>query len=267
MRLEKLRIVLISAGFLLVVFLSLSLISADSCNIETSASCSGRGGYSIMELSDTSNAHGALNTQSSYSYVLCCDFGTGDTACTGSNKFIGLSDLTNAHAEAPSYTNYGNPVCYESLSCRQESVLSTCNSGEIEMLSLSADTNAHIANFSGTGSYSTKICCDLGCEQFQTNTTCREYTPKDCTWTPPTATGYPQGGCCEPNEEWDQNEQICVSVTMNICNTGFWDPLNQFPGITVWPNYNPTLLNPWTEYCAQISNDVSYGLRYNPTPY
>jgi hypothetical protein len=89
-----------------------------------------------------------------YPYVLCCNFGTGSRSCTGTNKIIGLSSSTNAHAESPDRTTYSTKVCYEDLVCGKYS--STCPTDYIGVLSLSAETNAHIGSFN---SYPVKICC------------------------------------------------------------------------------------------------------------
>jgi hypothetical protein len=72
-----------------------------------------------------------------------------------------LSSATNAHAQIPSLTNYSTPVCYENFICKGAA---TCGEGDaldypLGVLSLSTDTNAHISNATGTGSYPTKICC------------------------------------------------------------------------------------------------------------
>lgn len=91
--------------------------------------------------------------------VLCCGFGTGYRECKIDelNTIIRLSSQTNAHAEIKTSTNYNkiNDVCYEDLKCSKETSAS-CPPGSLGILSLSADTNAHIGPFSA---YSTKICC------------------------------------------------------------------------------------------------------------
>lgn len=139
-------------GFLFLLILLLGFVSAQSCSIEERSSCSD---YIVMGLSSQTNAHGELASEGNYDYVLCCDFGSGNTACDGTNKIIGLSDDTNAHAEIPEESTYTSEVCYENLNC-------TSNDGDctseypISLLSLSADTNAHIGEFD---EYSVKICC------------------------------------------------------------------------------------------------------------
>ena len=39
-----------------------------------------------MGVSDLTNAHGEFPDVGTYDYVLCCDFGTGDTACVDELK-------------------------------------------------------------------------------------------------------------------------------------------------------------------------------------
>ena len=88
-----------------------------------------------------------------YPYVLCCNFGEGDTTCDGANKIIGLSAITNAHAEGKTGTSYTNNVCYEDISCRVDT---SCDADENEILSLTSTTNAHIG---GAEDYPNKVCC------------------------------------------------------------------------------------------------------------
>jgi len=148
------KVLLIS--FLFVFLLSGVLaVSSGSCDIVARSECTGdsTNGYVVMGLSSETNAHGELATQSNYDSVLCCNIGTGNTDCSGTNKIIGLFSETNSHAEVPSEENYNENVCYENLVCTHRS---SCNEGEAEVLSLSDVTNAHIG---GAGDYNVKICC------------------------------------------------------------------------------------------------------------
>lgn len=143
------------AGFLFLVILFMGFASAQSCSIVERASCSN---YIVMGLSSNANAHGELASQGTYSHVLCCDFGIGDTTCMGNNKIIGLSSETNAHAEIPENSNYGGAydVCYAGLNCVSGAICP--GDYPIEMLSLSEDINAHIGEFAD---YPIKICCKI----------------------------------------------------------------------------------------------------------
>ena len=153
MRLKR-NLTLIVFSFLLII--SIGLISADSCTITERASCVNPNKI-VMGLSSTANAHGELAAQNNFNYVLCCDFGAGNTSCDGTNKIIGLSSSTNAHAETREGTAYTvADVCYENLICVSAS--NSCDASyNVSMnLSLSGATNAHIGGFND---YNTKICC------------------------------------------------------------------------------------------------------------
>jgi hypothetical protein len=148
----------------LLIFLSSGVFAAAYCSIIPRANCNASGSYILMGLSAATNAHGQAvihGADPDYPYVLCCPFGTGNLTCTTTptpNKIIGLSSLTNAHAEGPALNNYQTvKICYEDLLC---GTYSTCPTNYGGILSLAADpsnpTNAHIGNFSD---YATKICC------------------------------------------------------------------------------------------------------------
>jgi cysteine-rich repeat protein len=128
----------------------IGFVSSASCSITSSCAAAN----TVMRLSSSSNAHGELYDQGNYGSYLCCDF-TGTHTCTGSNNVLRLSSATNAHAEIPSSSTYSNRVCFGELTCYSTS--GSCNSGDMQMVSLSSATNAHIGGF---GDYSTKICCN-----------------------------------------------------------------------------------------------------------
>ena len=162
MKLKKVGVIFVN--LFLVMFL-LSFVSAVGCNVVLESSCED---YPVFALSGLTNAHGELLEQNNYDYVLCCDFGTGDTACSGTNAILKLADLTNAHGEIPTESNYMTPICYEDLQCVGKT---SCNSSEMQILSLTATTNAHIG---AGGDYTTKICCSNACG------TNRQYYDGDC---------------------------------------------------------------------------------------
>jgi len=145
--------VYILIGSLFLTILLLGIISAKSCEIMERSSCDGT---ILMGLSGSTNAHGELWNEEYYQYVLCCDFErTRECEEDGTNKIIGLSDITNAHAEIPSLDNYEFDVCYQNLSCRRTT--EDCTTYEMEMFSLTDETNAHIGGFDD---YYVKICCN-----------------------------------------------------------------------------------------------------------
>ena len=154
---------------IILIFLSSGIFAIvptpGNCSIATRAECidagiNVAGMHILMGLSASTNAHGQSFPNSDYPSVLCCFFGMGNSTCltTPSNKVIGLSDFTNAHAEAPDITpNYQTvKVCYDDLSC----ISTTSSSCPVDhpkgILSLSSSTNAHLGNFSD---FPTKICC------------------------------------------------------------------------------------------------------------
>ena len=116
----------------------------------------------ILRLSASSNAHGELwNGAGDYGWEICYNEifgvgGNGDRTCH-SNKVVGLDASTNAHAENVSLTNYQTNVCYGDLICTTR--LNSCNADEKCVVTLSANTNAHLADCNSSDAYSTKICC------------------------------------------------------------------------------------------------------------
>jgi hypothetical protein len=112
----------------------------------------------ILRLEKETNAHGEV-WDGNYPIEICYDDifgeeGGGDRTCHG-NKVLGLSSDTNAHAEIPGLNNY-NPVCYGDLNCQARN---SCLGEEECIVSLSSDTNAHLAL---CDYYDRKICCKIG---------------------------------------------------------------------------------------------------------
>lgn len=117
----------------------------------------------IMSLSNITNAHGEIWSFGEYTKLLCCNFEDEKHECTDTNKILGLSSETNAHAEIPDgniedgTTNYETNVCFDNMECYSNSTPEAeCESNEIPLLSLSAKTNAHLGDFDA---YPIKICC------------------------------------------------------------------------------------------------------------
>lgn len=165
-------------GLIFFVFLFINNISAATnlCYYESSAAnClttySGTGQV-VMHLFASTDSHSELATQSHYGGVLCCNFGDGGIGCDGNNKIIGLSSVTNAHAEVPDlnvqYTKYNTfGVCYDSVTnCSSISANYNCGN-ETEMIYLASGlsanyTNSHVESPGlSNQSYGTKICCDV----------------------------------------------------------------------------------------------------------
>ena len=146
-------------GIGLVLFVSLFLliiqpVSSDlSCTITTSCNA-----IDLLHLSDLTNAHAELSTQTNYNYKICCNSSTTiSSSCSGNYVvFLKLSNTTNAHVEDPSQNNYAYSACIASSSWRDCTIATTCPSGYECLASISDTTNAHIGNCT---SYSSKICC------------------------------------------------------------------------------------------------------------
>ncbi|MCD6589634.1 LamG domain-containing protein, partial [Candidatus Woesearchaeota archaeon] len=146
-------------GIGLVLFVSLFLliiqpVSSDlNCTITTSCNA-----IDLLHLSDLTNAHAELSTQTNYNYKICCNSSTTiSSSCTGSYVvFLKLSNTTNAHVEDPSQNNYAYSACIASSSWKNCMITPTCPSGYECLASISNTSNAHIANCT---SYSYKVCC------------------------------------------------------------------------------------------------------------
>lgn len=142
--------------FLLFVF-AVSSVSAVPCSSPS---------QTILRLSTETNAHGEVyNGAGSYPVEICYNtlFGkeyTGNTphTCSGNNANIvlKLNSETNAHAESPTLNNYNTNVCYGDLSCTLRD--NSCLAGETAVVSLSSQTNAHLAL--GNAAFTKKICCE-----------------------------------------------------------------------------------------------------------
>ena len=118
----------------------------------------------IMKLSSARNAHGA-HMDTNYPVNICYaeifksiyEFeGNNPWNCTGTNSILKLESGKNAHAEISSLNNYPVEICYGDLLCR--STTDACNMSDNEALivSLSNNTNAHLAKDS---SYLINVCC------------------------------------------------------------------------------------------------------------
>ena len=156
MRLKNLLILVLSTTL---IFCSMNLVYSTALSCSLQDTCTNLDGTFnenkiVMSLSDTTNAHGETWDSGNYGKLLCCNF-EGDHECTDTNKVLGLSSLTNAHAEIPEEEFYGENVCFNNFECRSTRD-NNCSVNEIELISLSAETNAHLGNFDA---YPIKICC------------------------------------------------------------------------------------------------------------
>lgn len=261
----------------LIIFVLIFLIgfvSAAECNIISRSSCND---YIIMGLSDSTNAHGEFPDAETYDYVLCCDFGEGDTECSQSshpvydgipkNKILGLSAPTNAHAEAPMDSqdaNYENPVCYDGLTCERKT---SCDSNyPIEIISLSAPTNAHLGD-----DYNVKICCKKDeCEEMICGgaSICNNYEYENECWCDPCNVAE-SSDLCEEGDicicEWKEGEcnLNIEEIERDICGDGELDPSEScdgtnFGSITGCDNSGGTGLDDYTGGTLSCKSDCTF---------
>lgn len=147
------------------VILSLGFISSTTCDVRAVASCPAVN--TVMKLSATTNAHGELNSYNNYPYALCCFgmtyYSAADNASihncdsTRNNYVLKLSSPTNAHAEILGSLNYNTNVCFGYFTCTSSLTGSCPALFPLQVASLSAPTNAHLAQYSGYNNV--KICC------------------------------------------------------------------------------------------------------------
>jgi len=121
----------------------------------------------IMRLSSETNAHGELAYYETddphpidinYEDKFGEDYeGENPYQCIGSNRILGLSSETNAHAESPSSYFYDNDICYGNLQCQ---VRDSCKDEEEFVVALSRNHNAHLNEEQESGYYN--VCCSVG---------------------------------------------------------------------------------------------------------
>ncbi|MDO8556438.1 MAG: hypothetical protein Q7R96_04680, partial [Nanoarchaeota archaeon] len=135
----------------ILVIISSLQVTASTATI-TASTCPG-GSDTLLKISSLTNAHAELYNQNNYAYNVCSPFTLpGATrTCDGNNQIITLSGITNAHVG----NNYNTPVCYGNLACSIETG-TTCPSSDTCLFSISALTNAHVAQ---CGFYNNQVCC------------------------------------------------------------------------------------------------------------
>src|SRR3989338_1349136 len=147
----------------LTIAATIALISVQSVNAGT-LSCSVAttcpSGTVIWRMSETSNAHAELPSQSAYTQLVCCSGVTGlGTSCAGTfATALKLSGTTNAHSEQNSQANYANNACISVPSGGSVSIgyqATNCTGFDTTLGSMTGTTNAHVGD--GTA-YTTKIC-------------------------------------------------------------------------------------------------------------
>lgn len=113
----------------------------------------------IFRISATSNAHGQMPSQSTYSQLVCCSGPSGlSTSCTGNTQTaLKFSGTTNAHAQQNTQSGYANNVCISSTSGTFTIAYqaNNCTGYDTTIASMSGTTNAHLGD---SAAYTTKIC-------------------------------------------------------------------------------------------------------------
>ena len=152
--------------FVIFLFFSINVNAANlnSCSIKTNCSPSE---ISLFKVDGTENAHAELNSQTVYSYFVCCG-GSSLSNIPGTNSYnlLNLSDPTNAHVSYDGTYNqnsvYLGTTDASSISCNYNSV-SNCNSNnsEVCIVTISGINNAHVADCSSPNAYQTKVCCNI----------------------------------------------------------------------------------------------------------
>lgn len=126
------------------------------CEVDTSCQY----GTVIYRMSDTTNAHAELPTESNYSQLVCCYGVIGLTnSCSDNYEVVlKLSSTTNAHVEQNDQLNYPEQTC---LQVPNNGIIDigyqddNCDGWDTTLGSMSSVTNAHVGD---ADAYTTKIC-------------------------------------------------------------------------------------------------------------
>lgn len=145
--------------------------AALSCQVRSGGCLSGE--TAVFKMSNTTNAHAELSSQTNYNYYVCCS-GVTDlgNSCSGNYATVlRLSSITNAHVEKNNYSpqNYFNYACLSvpsgpDISCIYET--GSCSDGYAGLASISGETNAHVGDYNN---YSIKVCCTVAEECIRAN--------------------------------------------------------------------------------------------------
>jgi cysteine-rich repeat protein len=138
------------------------------CTLQDEPLYCGENNQTILRFNGVMNAFAEHPAEENYPISIDFDTAFGFTytgynacACTGENRVISLTGLTNALG---SNSTYGYPVdiCYGNLVCTQRSVWEggcRVDEGEVELFSMTGETNAFFAISGAGGSYNTRVCC------------------------------------------------------------------------------------------------------------
>lgn len=120
----------------------------------------------VFKISNLKDAHAEIPSLSNYAYKVCCrtNNDTLRNSCTSPNVIpLHLSGSTDAHVEKNTQINYATNVCLSGtakiVSCYYTT--SNCLADETCLVTISADTDAHVADCI-TQPFANKICCKIG---------------------------------------------------------------------------------------------------------
>lgn len=140
----------------MLVFLASASVSFAVFECSIQSSCSAWGGVKLLGLSSTPNAHLVSGPGESSEKSLCCrglcDLGTSSSGTT----FLKYSSSVNSHVEQSNYNNYGYNAKISAVNNIECKYGNSCESGYTCLASISAGTNAHLAE---CNHYQTKVCC------------------------------------------------------------------------------------------------------------
>ncbi len=167
-RVKKERTTVFSLTMLFVLLILSTSALGDlpfTCTVKPSCDQS-TGEKVVLKLSNTTNAHAALPTET-YPYSLCCK-GIGgnwilglDCSSKFSYNFLNLSNVTNAHVETSLYDNYHVKACIAGVglvNCTY--ALDSCPKDYYCVVAISNWTNAHVEECNA-GNYRIKVCCRI----------------------------------------------------------------------------------------------------------
>ncbi len=199
----------------------------------------------IMRLSDTTNAHGALWDEESYSVKIYTPNGEKvDHSCVATDLY--LSDTTNAHGSVEGVAGYDTNVCVNSAEIFCYTIIDNCHNpaDETVVLSLSGTTNAHFAIGEGGNDYPIKYCCETVAPVCNNNGICdsgEDFTncPADCSCNDNLRNGdeigIDCGGSCPNNDCCTNNHQDlnlgetgidCGGSSCQACTSVYWADMN-----------------------------------------
>ena len=187
--------------------------------------------------------------------------------------------MTNAHTGS-SASSYTIPLCYGDITDCQIKTSGNCediSGGKHKcVVTLSSETNAHLATCDSDDAYDLKVCCKS--PQAEPSNFCKLYTTKDacwnnprninCTWSPVTnlttglsTTSNDDGGhCCGEEGVWMDDIIGCSYKSGALCNNP-WRVDNQIKFSEV-RDLNKASVDDTTnpvEYCAPITKGLSIG--------